>query len=256
MTTAPQNLLDARSLLLAHLPIHPLAVGIVGDPAHRGGYHCGADRVTSSDYSVRESTRDRNGLTDYASALDVGTFKVTINGRLHTLRTFSAWLVAQCRAGAPDTADIREVIYTVDGSTVRRWDRLGIRSSGDRSHLTHTHISYFRDATRAGRDLARLFRRYLTEIGRIPAPAPEVDDMYDTNARNVDWATTNRTLALLTNAPEARFEINGVPRREPNMVHAELSAIRAELAELRQVAAPELDYDRLAEALLRRMAPR
>ncbi|MFY1655996.1 peptidoglycan-binding domain-containing protein [Micromonospora sp. WMMD1274] len=177
MTTAPPNLLAVRKLLLAHLDVdktraraddlESAEVGIVGDPAHRGGYHCGSDRVITNDYSVVESSRDRTGLTRYASALDVGQFKVRSGGATHNLRTFSTWIVTQCAANTADTRDIREVIYSPDGRTVRRWDRLGKRSSGDNSHVFHTHFSFFRDAIKAGRDQTRLFRRYLTEIRLI-----------------------------------------------------------------------------------------
>ncbi|MDG4792708.1 peptidoglycan-binding protein [Micromonospora sp. WMMD1082] len=172
MTAAPQNLRTVRTLLLDALQpygLHPLSVGIVGDAAHRGGYHCGSDRVVTNDYSVHESARDKAGLTINASALDIGQF--FRNG--HNLRTFSVWLVAECAKGAPDTLDIREVIYSPDGATVKRWDRLGRRSSGDKSHLTHTHISFFRDATKAGRDLSPLFRRYLAIVEGKPQPAPK-----------------------------------------------------------------------------------
>lgn len=182
MTTAPQNLLAVRNLLLTYLNVdknavraadlEPGEVGIVGDASHRGGYHCGSDRVVVNDYSVVESTRDSSGLTLDASALDVGMFTVVTGGRTHNLRTFSTWCVAQCVAGTADTRDIREIIYSPDGLTVKRWDRLGKRTTGDSSHLTHTHFSFFRDSTRAGRDQTPLFRRYLTTIGLI-----EGDDM-------------------------------------------------------------------------------
>ncbi|MBO4208697.1 hypothetical protein [Micromonospora echinofusca] len=174
MTEAPANLLAVRSLLLDHLDnLAPASVGIVGDAHHVGGYHCGSDRVTTNDYSVVESPRDSSGLTRYASAIDIGTFSVTVAGRSHNLRTFSTWCVAQCTAGTADTQDIREVIYSPDGVVVRRWDRLARRTTGDSSHLTHTHVSYFRDATKAGRDETPLYRRYLTEIGLLP----KEDDM-------------------------------------------------------------------------------
>ncbi|MEV6370547.1 hypothetical protein AB0L86_27045 [Micromonospora musae] len=177
MTRAPANLMAVRSLLLAHLNVdktrvrdvdlEPAEVGIVGDPAHRGGYHCGSDRVVSNDYSVVESSRDRNGLTLDAAALDVGEFRVTSGGRTHDLRSFSTWCVGQCTAGAADTRDLREIIYSPDGRVVRRWDRLGRRTSGDNSHLWHTHFSFFRDSIKAGRDQTPLFRRYLTSIGLL-----------------------------------------------------------------------------------------
>ena len=194
MTTAPANLLAVRNLLLTHLDnapgpddLEPAEVGIVGDPAHRGGYHCGSDRTVTNDYSVFESPRDRAGLTLAASALDVGQFRVTSGGKTHTLATFSIWCVAQCAANAADTRDIREIIYSPDGSTVKRWDRLGKRTTGDSSHRWHTHFSFFRDAIKAGRDQRPLFRRYLQSIGLIPqeeaflsdAAIAKIDAMYE-----------------------------------------------------------------------------
>ncbi len=187
-TTAKPGHLAARKLLIAHLDIHPgktvdgdldpAEVGIVGDPAHRGGYHVGQARVLAGDYSVVESSRDRAGLDGHASALDVGWFSVSGRGRTWTLRDFSTWLVGLCVAGDPDCVDVREVIYSPDGKTVRRWDRLGRRTSGDSSHLTHTHISEFRDA--AGDRMVRIVTRWLAHIGLIAGAAGgEGDDMFE-----------------------------------------------------------------------------
>lgn len=173
MTFAPQSIADARAFLLQTFNAHPGnvsgdleadEVGIVGDPAHRGGYHCGNDRLNAgSDYSVVQSTRDRHGLSGAASALDVGQFDQVHNGVQVTLLYFNAWLVSQCKGNASDTLDIREVIYSPDGKTVRRWDRLGHSTSGDSSHLSHTHISYFRDSE--SRSKRPLFERFAREIG-------------------------------------------------------------------------------------------
>ncbi|MFE7868854.1 hypothetical protein ACFUYE_00680 [Micromonospora humida] len=184
MTTAPANLLAVRRLLLDTIKgLDPAAVGIVGDPAHRGGYHCGSDRVVSNDYSVVESSRDRTGLTLYASGLDIGWFEVRVDGKTHNLYTFNRWMVAQLDANAPDSRDIREWIYTLDGKSVRRWDRLKRRTSGDKSHLYHSHGSFFRDSIKAGRDQNPLFRRYLTSIGLL-APTVE-DDMFEPSDRTL-----------------------------------------------------------------------
>lgn len=142
MTYAPADLLAVRLYLLTSTGLSGDAVGIVGDPDHDGGYHCGADRTDPDDYSRRESPRDRAGLSDAASALDIGDF---VRGPV-SLRTVSLGLVAACQRGDPRCADIREVIYTPDGRTVRRFDRLGVRSTGDSSHLFHTHLSFFRDS--------------------------------------------------------------------------------------------------------------
>lgn len=154
MTFAPKTILDARDYIKAKTGLDYASLGIVGDSAHRGGYHCGKDRLVSGDYSVYESSRDKNGLSYAASALDIGTFSK--NGK--TLRSLSLWLVDQCKAGAADTKDIREIIYTPDGNSVKRWDRLGERSSGDSSHLYHTHISFHRDSE--FKDKTALFRRF------------------------------------------------------------------------------------------------
>ena len=203
MTRAPANLLAVRTLLLTHLnadpkasraaDLEPAEVGIVGDSAHRGGYHCGSNRVVTNDYSVVESSRDRTGLTLDAAALDVGGFEVRSGGRTHTLATFSLWCVEQCKANTPDTRDIREIIYSPDGKTVKRWDRLGKRSSGDSSHRWHTHFSFFRDAIKAGRDQRPLFVRYLRSIGLLPPPVE--DDM---TPEEHNWlATVHKNLTVL-----------------------------------------------------------
>ncbi len=180
MTTAPPNLLAVRKLLLAHLDVDPdkarsidlesAEVGIVGDTAHvsqGNSYHLGLPEQSRTGYAATESPRDTKGLCGYASALDVGMFTVTTAKGTYDLRHFSAWCVGQCKAGAADARDIREIIWSPDGKVVKRWDDLGKRSSGDNSHLIHTHFSFYRDATKAGRDLTPLFRRYLTSIGLV-----------------------------------------------------------------------------------------
>ncbi|MFG3710120.1 hypothetical protein [Micromonospora sp. NPDC047730] len=247
MTIAPSNLLAVRALLLEHLKPYGLSsaeVGIVGDSAHRGGYHCGRSRVDLADYSVDESKRDRDGLSDYASGLDIGTFSYRdAAGRTHNLRTFSVWLVAQCKAGTADTRDIREVIYSPDGKTVRRWDDLGVRSSGDDSHLWHTHISFYRDATKAGRSLTAVFRRYLEEIGLIDMPMTAADrvafwthDLRDGDGSDPAYKVLNRAATMAAQAAaDASVAKAGVARLEakvaaPAPVTVDASAVANALA--------------------------
>lgn len=178
MSYAPDTLKAARTLYITTLKqagytIDPAAVGIVGDDSHANSgtsYHLGKDALKANAYSVVESSRDKNGLTNAAMALDLGWFSFKVGGDTHNLRTFSRWLVAQCEAGTDDTKDIREVIYSLDGKTVQRWDRLGRRSTGDSSHTSHTHLSYFRDSE--SRNKTALLIRYFTEIGVL-----EDDDM-------------------------------------------------------------------------------
>ncbi|MFF0822418.1 peptidoglycan-binding protein [Micromonospora haikouensis] len=169
--------MQVRSLLITHLGPHGLEsaeVGVVGDTAHvqqGNSYHLGLPEQAATGYAATESPRDKAGLSEFASGLDVGTFSVQSGGRTHDLRSFSVWCVGECQRGAADTADIREIIYSPDGKTVKRWDRLGKRSTGDNSHLWHTHFSFFRDSTKAGRDQTPLFRRYLMTIGLLAGEA-------------------------------------------------------------------------------------
>lgn len=165
MTFAPDSCLAVRKAIQERTGLSNAALGIVGDDNHAqtaSSYHLGKSANKSSSYTIAESSRDRNGLSEAASANDIGYWSIKgADGRTHTLRTFSTWLADQCRAGAADTRDIREVIYSPEGKTVKRYDALGIRTSGDDSHLTHTHISWFRDSE--NRDRAAVIRRYFAE---------------------------------------------------------------------------------------------
>jgi hypothetical protein len=187
MTYAPKPIQAARAYLLARLDAHPgraiavdldpNEVGIVGDTKHgTSGYHVGWDRLRlgrgDRDYSVRESRRDHT-RSDAASALDIGLFATrAADGSMWDLPRFSRWLVAQCENNAPDTRDIREVIYSPDGHRVHRWDRLGTQSGGDNGHLIHTHLSFFRDSE--NRDKTALFRRFVTECLEVRVSTPAV----------------------------------------------------------------------------------
>lgn len=147
MTFAPATLLALRSYLADRTGLSAVQLGIVGDANHRSGYHLGWDWIKAkqgtADYSVRLA-RDAAGLTNAASAIDIGMFD--------RLRDLSVWLVERCRSDTLDTRDIREVIYSPDGVKVLRWDRArGVSSvptegEASLSHRTHTHVSYFRDS--------------------------------------------------------------------------------------------------------------
>jgi hypothetical protein len=174
VTYSPDDLLAVRAYLQRQTGLSPAELGIAGDPAHAatGGYHEGRDDLArvglaNNDYSVRESPRDRAGLTNAASALDIGA-------NFGRFREITLALVDAARRGDPRMRDVREIIYTPEGSTVRRWDRLGVRSSGDSSHLWHTHLSFFRDSEgrRADNDNFLGLLRELFE----GAPPPDVED--------------------------------------------------------------------------------
>lgn len=189
MTIAPPEALQARQELIDEFDMNPgrvvdndldpAEVGIVGGSGHVGTdtYHCGAPELpTWATYSRTESRRD-NRVEAYAAALDIGHFA---NGKAN-LRHFSIWLVEQCKKGVSWTQNIREVIYSPDGYRVVRWDRLGVRNTGDESHLWHTHISFFRDS-RCGGALA-MVRAYIAYVGGNPAAPADTEEEVDVDLR-------------------------------------------------------------------------
>ena len=178
-------------------------LGVVGDGRHVKGYHLGEDRIYdgpgpglgSADYSV-QTARDKAGLSLAASAIDLGR----LNGKLTELRQFSMWLVRQCQAGASGTRDVREVIYTPDGKTVLRYDRERGQASAprpgeaDASHITHTHISFYRDSET--RSKVRIFSPYF--VPRPPDTATEAAVQFDpAGSPVIGVATTTRDTLLI-----------------------------------------------------------
>lgn len=169
MTYADPALVTVRNYLINVIGLPGDAVGIVGDVSHQssGGYHVGNDVLANigkltSDYSKRESSRDRPG-SNAAMALDIGG----LNGV--DLAALTDWLIAQCKAGAPDTADIREVIGRDSPSGgIQHWDRLRTQTGLPAGHDTHTHLSYHRDSE--GRSKLALFKRYFEGEPAPPAP--------------------------------------------------------------------------------------
>ena len=241
MTTAPSNLLALRALVRSVTGLSAVATGITGDPAHRGGYHCGRDRVDLDDYSVDESSRDKAGLSDWACAFDEGWWEKRVAGKAHNLRSHSIWLVAQCKANTPDSRDIREIIYSPDGKTVKRWDRLGKRTTGDNSHLSHTHRSYFRDAIKAGRDQTALDRRYFTEIGLLAATTTATEpDMEQTEKLTAPTGNPMRHVAdFLGDVQNLRNNLSLDPASpeliappHPNSLLAKLTTVPAKVEAL------------------------
>ena len=173
MSFRPQTIIDLGAYWTRQGGVN---LGIVGSAGHTRGYHLGKDRIFAStgqgwrDYSVA-TARDKAGLSNAAAALDLGR----LDGSLTKLFAFNKWLVGRCRANAPGTRDVREVIYTADGHTVLRWDRQrGYASAprtgeSDSSHLWHTHISFYRDSE--GRAKVGLFEPYFAAApGEVPMP--------------------------------------------------------------------------------------
>jgi hypothetical protein len=230
MTFAPASCLAVRHEFQNHASLSNDALGIVGDDNHvqsGSSYHLGKSALRPNSYTIVESSRDKNGLSEAASANDIGYFSIRVGDKTHTLRTFSAWLVGQCKAGTADTRDIREVIYSTDGQVVRRWDRLGIRSTGDDSHLSHTHISWFRDSE--DHDRAAVVRRYFAEIMEDKmAEGLELDKTpvkYPTQAAgNPTWTGWNALGSARDLSQEARDRVKAL--------QGDVAALKAQLTQL------------------------
>lgn len=148
MTQAPADLLELRSRIQARTGLTAVELGIVGDSAHAatGGYHEGRTDleragVVGSDYSTR-LPRDRAGLTESASAIDIGARWAA--GRSVWLR-FNAALVAALHANEPALAAVRAVNYTDANGATLRTDREHGWSTESNSDRDHTHVEWYRD---------------------------------------------------------------------------------------------------------------
>ena len=168
MSYAPKTLLALQTYWKAQGGV-PL--GIVGNAAHASGgtsYHLGKDHLVRGAYSAR-TARDKAGLTNAASAIDLGR----LGGSLGNLWEFSRWFAQKCM-DTPGYRDVREVIFW---SPVRNrvvgWSDLApdkwINDYGDLSHKTHTHISFYRDSE--NREKVSLFSAYFATVTEDTMPA-------------------------------------------------------------------------------------
>ena len=202
MTNAPADLLAHRSVMAGITGLtNPSDIGIVGNGAHQrtGGYHEGKDVLTANgmyhppasshvgstgeDYSCRIA-RDRNGLTNSASAVDYGD-NWPHGGRAAWIR-FNNALVAALHANVPSLGAIRAVNYTPDGAAKKRTDRQAgwsVVSSSDSVDI-HTHVEYYRDTEgqrQATLDaVAQLARAAISNISPTPNP-PSGGNVSSTN---------------------------------------------------------------------------
>lgn len=215
MSYAPQTLLDLRTYLKAQTGLSDNELGIVGDKTHTYGYHLGKDLLPPNDYSAR-LLRDRNGLTNAASASDIGMFTRLVG--------LTAFLVAEASSGR--TTMIRQVNGPTASGRAYGWDSQDswkpvLLSKGD-PHEQHCHVSWFRDTEFL--EKVSLFRKFF-----------EGGDMdFEQSDRNVAWATTNRVNTLLANGVAADFLVEGenAPRHEPNMLKVQLDRIEGKLDKL------------------------
>jgi len=195
MTNAPADLLAFRALVRAITGLPSTAVGVVGDGVHQrtGGYHEGRSVLadigryhgppsayvgsTGEDYSARQF-RDRTGLTDDASAVDIGD-DWPVGGRAGWLR-FNGMLVDEMRYRQGNLPALRAVNVSLDGRTRQRFDQLhrdaGLIASTDNVE-THTHLEFWRDT--AGTRKTTLDRIAQLVQAAAGGTNPQGDDMND-----------------------------------------------------------------------------
>lgn len=199
MSYAPASLVNAMRFWTKQGGVN---LGIVGDSAHaaRASYHNGRDaiqkygRTASSDYSIR-TARDRAGLTNAASAVDLGR----IGGSLIRLWDFSEWFAQQCIARRPGFSDVREVIFwSRSRNRVVGWSAINpsntlINDYGDMGHKTHTHISFYRDSEK--RDKTPLFSAY------PKFQSPDTEEEMQLVRSLPGWTTTVKKTANIRSGP-------------------------------------------------------
>lgn len=176
MTFSPGSFLAVRALFQRRTELSANALGIQHFSAQGGGYHEGNDLLRAggredTDYSKRESTRDRPG-SNAACAIDIGRFRVqSATGWVDNHR-MTRWFLGELAQGAPDTRWIREIIYSLDDVNVKRYDALNIREKGDSSHRTHEHFSSFRDDVDSPHILGVFERFWSAMDGKAPVQTP------------------------------------------------------------------------------------
>ena len=222
-------------------------IGCKGDVNHLRGYHRSREWILNSpysrdgagDYSV-QATLDKTGDARWLCAMDLQT-KAGVPELIEICRRLDV------AVRADRLPQIREWYGNADGDKiVDGWDNLRDRAaSSDSSHLWHLHVSFFR--SRANWDHSLLF------------DVITGDDMAfrdDADARALIW----RTYGVLAMQDTVDNHVNNPA--EPNElarairgIAAELTAARAELAELKARPVVELS-DAQLDVLADRLAAR
>lgn len=205
-TTTPPDLAAFRGYVSKTIGITDLnALGIAGDRAHQqtGGYHLGRSDLQAigryhptagpgdphEDYSARQA-RDRAGLTDDASAIDID--HAWHNGGPNAWLRWNNLVVRDLRAGVPTLAAVRAVNTTLDGTTLRRFDRVNGFTPEATTDQGHTHIEFWRDtAGTAGRGaaLAHLANLMPEAITGVETMTRTPDDVFNLVAGIVNGDT-------------------------------------------------------------------
>lgn len=170
-TYAPADIIAIQTLWHRALGTPADVAAVVGRGRRCDTYHCGARDLRRRgqapeqiawQYAVLESLRDRGGLTDAASALDLPT-------PTQALRDVITRVVHLANRGDNRCRDVRAVRWSPDGRLCRRWDDLDeCGPLDDRQHLRFAHLALYRDGEgrRARRDnVGGLLADLLAEVG-------------------------------------------------------------------------------------------
>lgn len=206
------------------------AYGTKGNNAHLRGSHRSQEWLKNSVYATSRTYTVQSGLTTlqarYIGGVDwtPGVWGTAENRR--RMIEITGRVIAEMKAGR--LPEVREVYGTLDARTVTGWNNVEDRvATSDDSHLDHLHLGIDR---RHANNRA-LMERLADLIG---------GDMYTQDDRDVAWATTNRSLALLNNSPTVTFTVDGKSRTEVNRVAETLAKQGAALAKLETAAAAQM----------------
>ena len=140
---------------------------------------------------------------------------------LPTLAQIGALLLADRRLGVSGISWLKYMNWEPgDGNCWHEsWQpNYARRASTDRGHIHLSGLTGFENST--------------VGAGYDPVARIRGVDMYDQEQADRLWATTNRTLATLSNAPAARYSIGGQERVEANGLAAAIAELKVLLLNL------------------------
>ncbi|MFK3980470.1 hypothetical protein ACI2K4_08835 [Micromonospora sp. NPDC050397] len=226
------------------------AAGTKGDYLHLRGAHRSQEFIEKSPLATSRTYTKQTGLT--ADQLrHIAGFDFT-PGSTESMIAQSKRLLTAMRAGQLE--EVREIYCNVDGDkVVDGWDNVrNVAATSDSSHLWHWHLSLDRRHC-ADRGLMR--RILAIALGDTNTTTPiEEDDMMtpaQDGALSVAWQASDALLDMQETTDGGTREMKFV--REFNQLRRDVTAV-LKLQTAEAAKPTPIDYDKLAEALLRRIA--
>ena len=223
------------------------AAGTKGDHLHLRGAHRSQEFIEKSPLCTNRTYTKQTGLT--AEQLrHIAGFDFTPGGT-EAMIAQSRRLLTVMKAGQLE--EVREIYCNIDGDkVVDGWDNVrNLAATSDSSHLWHWHLTL---------DRRRCADRQLMERILVIALSPTMDEDPDMmtpaqdGALSVAWQATDALLDMQETTDGGGREMKFV--REFNQLRRDVTAVlKFQAAEAATKPTP-IDYDKLAEALLRRIA--